>query len=91
MNIDELALKIADETDKALCLLPSVVPERNDAWVKEFARRFAAELFKEPVAWGIPNTRPTERCPLMGVMLELGNAQYPELLIPLFRAPEDKP
>jgi len=42
----------------------------------------------QPVAWGVPNTRPTERAPFMQVLLDITSAQYPELLVPLYAAPE---
>lgn len=42
----------------------------------------------EPVAYGVPNSRPTESLPFMQVMLQIpANAQYPELLVPLIVKP----
>ena len=42
---------------------------------------------QEVAAWGIPNSRPTERNPLMQVLLDKTSCQYPELLIPLYLHP----
>jgi hypothetical protein len=40
------------------------------------------------VAYGVPNSRPTESSPLMHVMLQIpAGAQYPELLVPLIVQP----
>ena len=36
-----------------------------------------------PIAWGIPNSRPTEKHPRMSVTLDMGPRKYPELLVPL--------
>lgn len=41
----------------------------------------------EPVAWGVPNFRITEKQPLIQVLLDIGHCQYPELLVPLYTRP----
>ena len=50
-------------------------------------------VYSEPVAWGHPNTSITGRKQaLMMVNLEIpSNAQYPELWIPLYAAPQTNP
>jgi hypothetical protein len=42
---------------------------------------------QEPVAWGVPNSRPTEKQPFMQLLHSLDGVQYPELLVPLYIAP----
>jgi hypothetical protein len=52
-------------------------------------RQAIAEAEKqEPVAWGIANTRPTERNPLMMVMLDEPAPSH--LVIPLYTHPQPK-
>lgn len=58
------------------------VTQRNAA-----EQRLANAEAQEVVAWGIPNSRPTERNPLMQVLLDKTSCQYPELLIPLYLHP----
>ena len=43
---------------------------------------------QEPVAWGIANTRPTEKQPLMMVMLDKPKPSH--LVVPLYTAPPKK-
>lgn len=50
-------------------------------------RSQAGAVPSKPLAWGVPNSRPTESNPLMQVLLDISSAQYPELLIPLYAAP----
>lgn len=57
------------------------------AAVKYAAEQRLAGTGQEAVAWGIPNSRPTERNPLMQVLLDNTSCQYPELLIPLYLHP----
>lgn len=44
----------------------------------------------EPVAWGVPNTRPTEKAQIMMLLHSLDGCQYPEQLIPLYTAPPQR-
>jgi hypothetical protein len=44
----------------------------------------------EPVAWGVPNTRPTEKAKIMMLLHSLDGCQYPEQLIPLYTAPPQR-
>lgn len=82
----------------AAVLGPHFVPESGfDAAVERIddrltellaaERRLASAEAQEAVAWGIPNSRPTERNPLMQVLLDKTSCQYPELLIPLYLHP----
>ena len=43
---------------------------------------------QEPVAWGIANTRPTEKNPLMMVMLDKPEPSH--LVVPLYTAPPQR-
>lgn len=45
---------------------------------------------QEPVAWGVPNTRPTERQPFMMLLHSTDGCQYPEQLVPLYTAPQQR-
>ncbi len=57
---------------------------------EEESRNFeqSVPVVGEPVAYGVPNSRPTESLPFMQVMLQIPpNAQYPELLVPLIIQP----
>lgn len=60
-----------------------LVNERRAILSNPAEQRLADAEKQEPVAWGIPNSRPTERNPLMQVLLDKTGCQYPELLIPL--------
>jgi hypothetical protein len=42
------------------------------------------------IAWGVRNSRITERNPLMQSFIYKPQSQYPELLVPLYRAKEPK-
>ena len=44
----------------------------------------------EPVAWGVPNTRPTEKAHFMMLLHSTDGVQYPELLVPLYTAPPQR-
>ena len=44
----------------------------------------------EPVAWGVPNTRPTEKAQFMMLLHSPDGCQYPEQLVPLYTAPPKK-
>jgi hypothetical protein len=54
---------------------------------KDGKRIDPASIYKEPepVAWGIANTRPTEKQPLMMVMLDKPEPSH--LVVPLYTAP----
>jgi hypothetical protein len=55
---------------------------------KAVLQRFWREHQKqEPVAWGIANTRPTEKNSLMMVMLD--EPEHSHLVVPLYTAPPD--
>jgi hypothetical protein len=41
----------------------------------------------EPVAWGVPNTRPTEKAQFMMLLHSADGCQYPDQLVPLYTAP----
>lgn len=43
---------------------------------------------QEPVAWGVPNTRITERQPFMMLLHSTEGCQYPEMLVPLYTTPQ---
>ena len=57
-------------------------------YVLEALRARLAEPEPEPVAWGIANTRPTEKQPLMMVMLDKPEPSH--LVIPLYTAPPQR-
>lgn len=44
----------------------------------------------EPVAWGVPNTRPTEKAQFMMLLHSTDGVQYPELLVPFYTAPPQR-
>ena len=44
----------------------------------------------EPVAWGVPNTRPTEKARFMMLLHSLDGCQYPKQLVPLYTAPPQR-
>ena len=44
----------------------------------------------KPVAWGVPNTRPTEKAHFMMLLHSTDGVQYPELLVPLYTAPPQR-
>jgi len=43
---------------------------------------------QEPMAWGVPNTRITERQPFMMLLHSTDGCQYPEMLVPLYTIPQ---
>ena len=45
---------------------------------------------QEPVAWGVPNTRPTEKARFMMLLHSLDGCQYPKQLVPLYTAPPQR-
>jgi len=45
---------------------------------------------QEPVAWGVPNTRPTEKAQFMMLLHSPDGCQYPEQLVPLYTAPPQR-
>ena len=45
---------------------------------------------QEPVAWGVPNTRPTEKARFMMLLHSLDGCQYPEQLVPLYTTPPQR-
>jgi len=46
-------------------------------------------MSNEPVAWGVPNTRITERQPFMMLLHSTEGCQYPGMLVPLYTHPVD--
>jgi len=56
--------------------------------IAEALRARLAQPEPEPVAWGIANTRPTEKQPLMMVMLD--EPEYSHLVVPLYTAPPQR-
>ena len=44
-------------------------------------------MSNEPVAWGVPNTRITERQPFMMLLHSTEGCQYPGMLVPLYTHP----
>jgi hypothetical protein len=54
------------------------------------ARLAQPEHEPEPVAWGVPNTRPTEKAQFMMLLHTTDGVQYPELLVPLYTAPPQR-
>jgi hypothetical protein len=42
------------------------------------------------VAWGVPNTRPTEKARFMMLLHSLDGCQYPEQLVPLYTTPPQR-
>jgi len=45
---------------------------------------------QEPVAWGVPNTRPTEKAQFMMLLHKNQDVQYPDKLVPLYAAPPQR-
>ena len=41
---------------------------------------------REPVAWGVPNTRPAEKAQFMMLLHSADGCQYPDQLVPLYTA-----
>jgi len=46
---------------------------------------------QEPVAWGVPNTRPTEKAQFMMLLHSPDGCEYPEQLVPLYTSPPQQP
>ena len=44
----------------------------------------------EPVAWGVPNTRPTKKAQFMMLLHSADGCQYPDQLVPLYTAPPQR-
>jgi hypothetical protein len=53
-------------------------------------RTALAQPEPEPVAWGVPNTRPTEKAQFMMLLHSPDGCQYPEQLVPLYTAPPQR-
>ena len=64
-----------------------LVPASRSNQVITALRDRLAQPEQEPVAWGVPNTRPTERQPFMTLLHSTDGCQYPEMLVPLYTAP----
>ena len=60
-------------------------PEDNRLLMKAYRAIYEKHPKPEPVAWGIANTRPTEKNPLMMVMLDEPKPSH--LVVPLYTAP----
>jgi hypothetical protein len=56
----------------------------------EAIRARLAQPEQEPVAWGVPNTRPTEKAQFMMLLHSPDGCQYPEQLVPLYTAPPQR-
>lgn len=56
----------------------------------EALRARLAQPKPEPVAWGVPNTRPTEKAQFMMLLHSPDGCQYPEQLVPLYTAPPQR-
>jgi hypothetical protein len=72
---DQTALELCD-----VCGWKTVIPDEGCLNCKRLA-----QTEQEPVAWGIANTRPTEKNPLMMVMLDEPKPSH--LVVPLYTAP----
>jgi hypothetical protein len=58
--------------------------------VEKALRARLAQPEPEPVAWGVPNTRPTEKARFMMLLHSLDGCQYPEQLVPLYTTPPQR-
>ena len=54
--------------------------------IAEALRARLAQPEPEAVAWGVPNTRPTEKAQFMMLLHSPDGCQYPEQLVPLYTA-----
>ena len=65
-------------------------PKYISAAVRTMAAQYEGCIVAEgeAIAWGVPNSRPTERSVLMQSFIYKPQSQYPELLLPLYRARE---
>ena len=80
----EMALEALNEVTGWQWSGPMRVMDEVEAAI--YALRTAlAQTEQEPVAWGIANTRPTEKNPLMMVMLDEPKPSH--LVVPLYTAP----
>jgi hypothetical protein len=57
--------------------------------IEELEARLA-QPEQEPVAWGVPNTRPAEKAQFMMLLHSADGCQYPDLLVPLYTAPQQR-
>ena len=57
--------------------------------IEELEARLA-QPEQEPVAWGVPNTRPTEKAQFMMLLHSADGCQYPDQLVPLYTAPPQR-
>ena len=57
--------------------------------IEELEARLA-QPEQEPVAWGVPNTRPAEKAQFMMLLHSADGCQYPDLLVPLYTAPPQR-
>jgi hypothetical protein len=68
----------------------------GDGWAQQaiaIAKELRARLAQpepEPVAWGVPNTRPTEKAQFMMLLHSADGCQYPDQLVPLYTAPPQR-
>ena len=53
-------------------------------------RAILAQPEQEPVACGVPNTRPTEKAQFMMLLHSADGCQYPDQLVPLYTAPPQR-
>jgi len=66
------------------------LPGEIDDVMKAISVRLA-QPEQEPVAWGVPNTRPTEKAQFMMLLHSPDGCQYPEQLVPLYTSPPQQP
>ena len=57
--------------------------------IEELEARLA-QPEQEPVAWGVPNTRPAEKAQFMMLLHSADGCQYPDQLVPLYTAPPQR-
>ena len=57
--------------------------------IEELEARLA-QPEQEPVAWGVPNTRPAEKAQFMMLLHSADGCQYPDQLVPLYAAPPQR-
>lgn len=65
------------------------LPGEIDDVMKAISVRLA-QPEQEPVAWGVPNTRPTEKAQFMMLLHSPDGCQYPEQLVPLYTTPPQR-
>ena len=57
--------------------------------IEELEARLA-QPEQEPVAWGVPNTRPAEKAQFMMLLHSADGCQYPDQLVPLYTTPPQR-